>query len=1367
MLHSTWALTMEQHTPTLQTTKRILQSGLTIGSAVDTESCYADLHSSDVISDGKLSPDEFLSFAQASADGLLDTNQWGMPITQFQRLPQKFIGIYNQFACGDENFGCPSVVGIDIDDVADALDGKDGGIPPQQETMFFQLCKSVISATNELTPKPTFGPTGVAAIQLPGEEMLPLTNAPSEQPKAPTKSPTKPSATPTASGPPPCPPLYNVAASYSAGELVSDGEFIYRCRPYPQSEWCSQAAYEPGNRLTDWTQAWTYIDVCKLGEEVQTNAPTKSPVLDSVPTSAPKLSSLPTPGVGTVPTTSTPTAGSTIMPSGTPSSNPVFQTSSDLPTNAPVTSSPTSKPTPAVVVVSTVPPTMSKPLVGDEEPYSGPLTALFHYEIYNTLNLTATRLMSDDATIVMLLETTTSFVEVVVADAFGQSGSVAADQNLFDRRLRKLRGKHHRWLQVFLQQDSISIDNVTDVECSNPTSIPSDRYSGGCQKVTAATILTLANEPESTTMLHFQMGVSKALKDPGMAFPEDSGIVYMGPSERSMILITPGEEGVDRGTEPINPPLGKIPPPAQEEVDTPRWVVPLSIGAAAVGSIILMLFAGRHIQNQKRNTVEYRQSSRSRSLENDILGGRADGEGIPFDAEIQLGTPSKISPLDANASPFGDGVSNKPHQRRSSRAVVGLDNGSNPNPFLSSSDSSGSSVPSGSYSSYDSSSSDEDISENDAKEFWKQREAEAEAAVAQQNQQLRAQAPPPSSEAAAPGALVFGDERDNSWRLQTLHEVSEENLSQSAWSLISSSTGSDDKSSRSVYRAGVEALVKEACPERYSRIDEVMSEYEGREEVLIGHLSTMLVEKKQAANESDTDYEDGGEGRRSSLSELTNKSLEDGSYTTVDVNKSNTLSTTGGDNNTPSPHILQGGKQKPASAFVKENLDNSSSSSAGSSDWSSDDGLSSIDTSSFATNDTPTDGPPPLMMPGALAAISDASALNRRVDAHLDDGSKPTFIPDNDEDDTENSLKEAIEAGDWKAVSSTAALIATPPTSRSDSGFGVSNEEDLNESFASVTSHEKREVNELEQLVEEGNWAAIMAAATRIETEVSDTMEPEKSQSSLESDKASRLLESKLPVFSNSQRKPSNMVAEDLKQFTLDDSQTETDSFVESLQSMRSDSQTETSSLMGSKQSLMSDSAEYQNEDSFCCSELMKKSSLGSSGSLNFKSSRSLIQEFKPSRPWENPKLYQVKEEIEELVKTVVPEEYDNLDEMLLQFRGREEELLKTLRTMRDDEMQEKEAYEQMAQSIMTLNENDDDSNPSIFESDMESGSEMSIGTSEGIEDIDNITMGTGSPEKMVTCSSCGKHAPTSEYSKAQLGMKDAAMCKGCVEMSV
>merc|ERR1719221_123385 len=50
-------------------------------------------------------------------------------------------------------------------------------------------------------------------------------------------------------------------------------------------------------------------------------------------------------------------------------------------------------------------------------------------------------------------------------------------------------------------------------------------------------------------------------------------------------------------------------------------------------------------------------------------------------------------------------------------------------------------------------------------------------------------------------------------------------------------------SDKSVYRAGVEALVKEACPERVDEIDDMMVEFDGREEILIGQLSTMLAQK--------------------------------------------------------------------------------------------------------------------------------------------------------------------------------------------------------------------------------------------------------------------------------------------------------------------------------------------------------------------------------------------------------------------------------------------------------------------------------------------------------------------------------------------
>lgn len=43
-----------------------------------------------------------------------------------------------------------------------------------------------------------------------------------------------------------------------------------------------------------------------------------------------------------------------------------------------------------------------------------------------------------------------------------------------------------------------------------------------------------------------------------------------------------------------------------------------------------------------------------------------------------------------------------------------------------------------------------------------------------------------------------------------------------------------------------------------------------------------------------------------------------------------------------------------------------------------------------------------------------------------------------------------------------------------------------------------------------------------------------------------------------------------------------------------------------------------------------------------------------------------IRAEVEELVRQVVPDEIDNIDEMLTQFRGREQDLIATLRTMQD-----------------------------------------------------------------------------------------------------
>jgi uncharacterized protein YdaU (DUF1376 family) len=46
--------------------------------------------------------------------------------------------------------------------------------------------------------------------------------------------------------------------------------------------------------------------------------------------------------------------------------------------------------------------------------------------------------------------------------------------------------------------------------------------------------------------------------------------------------------------------------------------------------------------------------------------------------------------------------------------------------------------------------------------------------------------------------------------------------------------------------------------------------------------------------------------------------------------------------------------------------------------------------------------------------------------------------------------------------------------------------------------------------------------------------------------------------------------------------------------------------------------------------------------------------------------IYEYRQEVEDLVRRVVPDELRNVDEMMMQFRGREDELIETLRTMEE-----------------------------------------------------------------------------------------------------
>eukprot|EP00980_Cylindrotheca_fusiformis_P030859 scaffold25535_cov117-Cylindrotheca_fusiformis.AAC.2 len=71
-----------------------------------------------------------------------------------------------------------------------------------------------------------------------------------------------------------------------------------------------------------------------------------------------------------------------------------------------------------------------------------------------------------------------------------------------------------------------------------------------------------------------------------------------------------------------------------------------------------------------------------------------------------------------------------------------------------------------------------------------------------------------------------------------------------------------------------------------------------------------------------------------------------------------------------------------------------------------------------------------------------------------------------------------------------------------------------------------------------------------------------------------------------------------------------------------------------------------------------------------------------------NRKLEEIRKEVEELVQQVVPEEQNNVDEMMLQFQGREEELVETLRSMQERQVVQKARVEGQKKAKRDAREN-------------------------------------------------------------------------------
>ena len=214
-------------------------------------------------------------------------------------------------------------------------------------------------------------------------------------------------------------------------------------------------------------------------------------------------------------------------------------------------------------------------------------------------------------------------------------------------------------------------------------------------------------------------------------------------------------------------------------------------------------------------------------------------------------------------------------------------------------------------------------------------------------------------------------------------------------------------------------------------------------------------------------------------------------------------------------------------------------------------------------------------------------------------------------------IDEAVMSGDWAAVGATAALLAATSTTRKESiSFPRQKRRSSNSSATALDSEKSQKAAELNSLVQAQDWEALVLLAAKFDAE------------STALEESSRV--SSAPSRTSSQGSE-----------TYDALNTVEDS----------------SRISGARSRSSS-----QGSDTY------DASSNASTYDYNSRAGRSSIH----TTGTQSDRKEEIRSEVEKLVIDVVPEEYEHIDEMMTQFKGKEEELIETLRTMKERDVAQK-----------------------------------------------------------------------------------------------
>ena len=247
-----------------------------------------------------------------------------------------------------------------------------------------------------------------------------------------------------------------------------------------------------------------------------------------------------------------------------------------------------------------------------------------------------------------------------------------------------------------------------------------------------------------------------------------------------------------------------------------------------------------------------------------------------------------------------------------------------------------------------------------------------------------------------------------------------------------------------------------------------------------------------------------------------------------------------------------------------------------------------------------------------------------------------------------DELDLAIANGDWAAVGATAAALASRSVSPNQSSLSRRIKRDSVSSSSSSVSEYTQKANELDKLIEAGDWEALVVTAAKYDAEGEDVSRSCRSAASTQG------------------------------------------------------SETEGSHANDSYASHM----DYSSADR----------SMNTGRSVTTSASQ-------------KERMKEIREQVTQMVRDVVPDEVDNVDEMMAQFKGKEDELLETLRTMKERNVARKARQE--SQKIARRNTRSRDktegffsatspTNPSSQDETINS-TEEAIGTEQPLESHANI----------------------------------------------